>query len=111
MDTYAKPVKALIIFDKNQAEMISPVPFPLPIYGTVLFRFSEEGGFRQLKAHNNVPVPGAASRAATLQNHIQWEAERRLRPLARRVLMMERPALVLILRRKPWVRARFRLDG
>ena len=55
MNTYAKPVETVIIFNKNQAEMSSPEPFSLSIYDIILCRLSEEGSFRQLKAHNNVP--------------------------------------------------------
>lgn len=65
MDTYTKPVKALIIFYKNQAKMSSPQPFSLSIYDTVLFRLSEEGSFRQRKAHGG--IPGSTLQLATPQ--------------------------------------------
>jgi hypothetical protein len=39
------------------------------------------------------------------------QAERRLRPLARRAFSIARPARVDILSRKPWVRLRFKLLG
>lgn len=39
------------------------------------------------------------------------QAERRLRPLARRALMILRPPTVFMRARKPWLRARLRLLG
>jgi hypothetical protein len=41
----------------------------------------------------------------------RYQAESRLRPLALRALIIARPALVLILARKPWLLLRFILLG
>jgi hypothetical protein len=43
--------------------------------------------------------------------HVGGQADRRVRPLARRVEMMARPARVRMRSRKPWVFARRRLFG
>ena len=93
MDADSKPAVPKIIAVINQAEAAAVQTLTLPVDLIKLPALTQQIGLGKLEAAH------------------AYQADRRLRPFARREFRIARPALVLIRRRKPWLRLRFRLLG
>ncbi len=93
VDTDSDAVIAQFVGDKNQGKPLTTKSFSLPVDLIKLPSLAKQGCFREFILRQS------------------YQAERRLRPLARRAFKIARPARVDIRLRNPWVRLRFILLG
>ncbi len=93
VNTDPNPVIPPFIGNIDQRKPLTTMSLPLPVDLIKLLPLAKQSGFLEF-----IPRQG-------------YQAERRLRPFARRAFKIARPARVDIRARNPWVRLRFILLG
>ena len=93
LDTDTQTTGRLVTVQIDEGKPFTVQPFPAPVHQIKFTGFPEKTGLCKSEPLHTV------------------QAESRLRPLARRLLITACPARVLIRLRKPWVRLRLMLLG